>query len=90
MNKPIITSRAIPGKDNFHLVALGDRAFTYRSTSELMDILLDFNRSKTTDKGAFWNVYDHFRPASVMLSFACVFLAGGTCKQRGDADESGG
>ena len=70
--------------DNFHLQALGRRAFVYQSTPELIQKLLTFNRSRATTQPwaqrAHWDAYTHFAPRHVMHTFACVFLHNGTCR----------
>ena len=85
MRRPVFSSPAkTRSGDNFHLQALGPRAFVYQSTPELVQKLLAFNRSRATAKPwaqrAHWDAYSSFAPRHVMLAFACVFLRNGTCR----------
>ena len=65
---------------DMHLRILGERAFVYDTSHELVSMLLRFDRLRAATRGEYWNAYRPFEPPHVMRAFECVFLRGGRCQ----------
>ena len=81
LHKPIFTSAPKGSTADMHFRILGKRAIVYDSTPSLVAKLLSFDRDEARRRGAYWNAFRPFDPYSVMQSFSCVFLHGGTCNR---------
>jgi len=66
-NKPVITS---PTGDLNHILILGDKAITYRSVSELVDVFRTI-RERIASRSD-WNAYAAYTPENVMTIFKQV------------------
>ena len=67
-NKPVITWSGSNEKN--HIETLGDKAFLYENSIDLLSIFLEFKKQPAKD----WNCYKDFSPEKVMKKFNEIFL----------------
>jgi len=67
-NKPVITW--LGSNERNHIEVLGEKGLYYSNATELLDVLLSFNKEPDRD----WNCYQDFSPEKVMKKFKEVFL----------------
>ena len=68
-NKPVITTK---GDRINHIKILKDKCLLYNNTSELTNILLNFDKTMIQQKD--WNAYRDYTPENVMNIFKKVFI----------------
>lgn len=71
-NKPVITFKSSVA--NEHIRILGDKAFVYRNSKELSNVIDRFMQGKVALTGVDYNMYKQFSPENVMKRFKEVFL----------------
>ena len=69
-NKPVITWNGSPERN--HINILGEKAILYNNYTDLMGILLNFDKYKFDN----WNCYGRYTPEVVMEKFVNLYLNG--------------
>lgn len=71
-NKPIIAYKHHNISSDFHIKTLGENAFWFQTTDELVKHILTFNKEENKSKE--WNMYKKYTPEKVMDIFAKLVL----------------
>lgn len=69
-NKPIITWNGSPQRN--HIYTLGEKGIYYDSEHDLLNILLNIDKSEINKKD--WNMYDEYSPEKVIDKFKDIYL----------------